>query len=108
MTGGKRVTQQETTQKTPREILETFSHMDDLLLADPETDGMAFQLSIWGQVARDQIKEYGDEIPPDFVAQYQTECQRRWQAGKFYITWQEAENTGKDPHTVFAEKGWEM
>ena len=89
--------------KTGRELLESFAKSDDDLLGDPEVDGMAFQVRIWGEVARDMLKtgrEWADGTST--INEYNAECTRRWREGKFFQLYQTEGPAG------FAARGWEM
>jgi hypothetical protein len=87
--------------KNDKQFLESMAQTDSLV--DHEDDcGQCEHQRIMGQVARDLLAEGNHSI-----AAWDKEAKRRWQETKYFKLWQQAKKDGKDPHEVFAEKGWE-
>ena len=94
----------ESRKQTPKEFLESMSRMDSLIDHDPEECGQCGHQYIMAQTARDMLAANDIE---DGISKWSQEATRRWQEGKYFKLWQQAVAEGKDPHEVFAERGWE-
>lgn len=88
--------------KTDKEFLESMASMDSLLDHDTEACGQCFHQFLMAEVARELLEN-------EFYSMnaWSEETKRRWEEGKFFKLWQEADAQGLNPHDVFAEKGWE-
>lgn len=93
---------------TDAQFLETMSRTDSLLDHDPDGSccvcGMCHHQFLMAQVAREMIAAGETE---DVIKKWSEESERRWRSSKFVQLWDEAVAEGKDPHTVFEERGWE-
>lgn len=87
-----------------KEFLESMATGDSLIDHDPEECGMCGHQFIMAQTARDMLAAGDIE---DGINKWSLEARRRWEEGKYFKLWQEAVAAGRDPHEVFAEKGWE-
>ena len=87
-----------------QEFLERMARSDDMVVLDPETDGMTYNIVLGAQVAREMIAAGEYE---DVVHKWAEESQRRWREGKFFKLWQAKQQAGRDPNQAFKDRGWE-
>ena len=87
-----------------RDFLERMARSDDLVDHDGETCGMAQNMILGAQVAREMIEagEYAD-----VVSKWATEARRRWEKSKFFKLWGKEQKAGRDPRQAFKDREWE-
>jgi hypothetical protein len=87
-----------------QDFLERMARSDELVDHDGKTCGQCHYTILGAEVTREMIEAGEYE---DVVSKWATEHKRRWEKSKFVKLWQEARQSGCDPHEAFQNRGWE-